>query len=121
MLHYVSWCIVPSSYSKYLQVCHQMLLDLQHCLAHTKPFPNGSDSEMKGGQVDLEHVSIFEDSEENKERPEYLKDDLIFKMIVMSLLCITKLQASGRFGFVVCNFVSNIFIFIVNCRFGLIF
>jgi hypothetical protein len=84
-----------------------MLLDLQHCLAYTKPFPNGSDSEMKGGQLDLEHLSIFEDGEENKERPEYLTDDVVFKMIVMSLLCVTKLQATGRFGFVVCNSVDD--------------
>lgn len=120
MLHYFSQCIVPISYSKYLQVCHQVLLDLQHCLAYTKPFPNGSDCDMKGGQVDLEHLSIFEEGEDNKERPEYLKDDLIFKMIVMLLLCVTKLQAGGRFGFVVCNFVNIIFILTVNSRFDFI-
>ena len=97
-----------------------MLLDLQHCLAYTKPFPNGSDCEMKGGQVDLEHLSIFEEGEENKERPEYLKDDLIFKMIVMLLLCVTKLQAGGRFGFVISSFVNIIFILTVNSRFGFI-
>ena len=97
-----------------------MLLDLQHCLAYTNPFPNGSDCEMKGGQVDLEHLSIFEEGEENKERPEYLKDDLIFKMIVMLLLCVTKLQAGGRFSFVVCNFIDIIFILTVNSRFGFI-
>jgi len=69
---------------------------------------------MKGGQVDLEHLSIFEEDEDNKERPEYLKDDLIFKMIVMLLLCVTKLQAGGTFGFVVCNFVNIIFILTVK-------
>ena len=120
MLHYFSQCIVPIFYSIYLQVCHQVLLDLQHCLAYTKPFPNGSDCEMKGGQVDLEHLSIFEEGEENKERPEYLKDDLIFKMIAMLLLCVTKLQAGGRFGFVVCSFVNISFNLAVNSRFDFI-
>jgi hypothetical protein len=66
-----------------------------------KPFPAGSDSEMKGGQLDVEQLSFFQGGEENQERPEYLRDDLIFKMVVMSLLCITKLQTSGRFVFVV--------------------
>jgi len=89
------WFFDKKSLVESHQVCHQVLLDLQHCLAYTKPFPNGSDCEMKGGQVDLEHLSIFEEGEENKERPEYLKDDLIFKMIAMLLLCVTKLQAGG--------------------------
>jgi len=70
--------------------------------------------------VDLEHLSIFEEGEENKDIPEYLKDDLIFKMIVMLLLCVTKLQAGGRFGFVVCNFVNIIFILTVNSMFDFI-
>jgi hypothetical protein len=77
-----------------------MLLDLQHCLTYTKPFPSGDDCQMKG-QLDLEQLSIFQGSEEIQDRPEYLGEDLIFKMIVMSLLCITKLQASGGFGIVV--------------------
>ncbi|XP_021922099.1 protein SMG5 isoform X2 [Zootermopsis nevadensis] len=77
------------------QVCHQLLLDLQHCMALPKPFAGGSKCEMKGGQLDEEHLSLFQRSEENQERPEYLGDDLIFKMVVMSLLCITKLQTSG--------------------------
>jgi hypothetical protein len=84
----------------HLQVCHQVLVDLQHCLAYTKPFPGGSDCELKGGQLDVEHLSIFQGCEENEKRPECLGDDLIFKMVVMSLLCITKLQTSGRFRFV---------------------
>jgi hypothetical protein len=85
----------------YLQVCHQVLLDLQQCLAYTKPFTGGSDSELKGEQLDVEHLSLFQGGEENQERPEYLRDDLIFKMVVMSLLCITKLRTSGRFDFLV--------------------
>jgi hypothetical protein len=104
-IRYCSLHMVHIFYNKYLQVCRQMLLDLQHCLTYTKPFPGGDDCEMKGGQLDLEQLSLFQGSEENQERPEYLKDDHIFKMIVMSILCITKLQTSGRFGFVVLVFL----------------
>lgn len=82
-----------------------MLLDLQHCLTYTKPFPSGDDCQMKGGQLDLEQLSIFQGSEEIQDRPEYLREDLIFKMIVMSLLCITKLQTSGGFRFVLLVFL----------------
>jgi nitrate reductase NapE component len=81
-----------------------MLQDLQLCLTYTKPFQGGDDCEMKGGQLDLEQLSLFQGSDENQDRPEYLRDDLVFKMIVMSLLCITKLQTTGRFGFVVLMF-----------------
>jgi hypothetical protein len=81
-----------------------MLQDLQHCLTYTKPFPGGDDCEMKEGQLDLEQLSLCQGNEENQNRPEYLSDDLIFKMIVMSLLCVTKLQTAGRFGFVVLLF-----------------
>ncbi|KAJ4451770.1 hypothetical protein ANN_03242 [Periplaneta americana] len=74
-------------------VCHQLLISLQQCLAYNKPFP-GDGCEMKGEQIDLEQLSLFQTSEEDQENPEYLKDDLIFKMVVMSLLCVTKLQTS---------------------------
>jgi hypothetical protein len=97
--------MVSSFDYKHLQVCHQMLLDLQHCLAYTKPFPGGDDCEMKEEQLDLEHLSLFQGGEENQDRPEYLKDDLIFKMVVMSLLCITKLQSSGM-CFFLCYSIS---------------
>ncbi|XP_069679961.1 nonsense-mediated mRNA decay factor SMG5 isoform X2 [Periplaneta americana] len=76
------------------KVCHQLLISLQQCLAYNKPFP-GDGCEMKGEQIDLEQLSLFQTSEEDQENPEYLKDDLIFKMVVMSLLCVTKLQTSG--------------------------
>lgn len=89
------WFFGKTSLIESHQVCHQMLLDLQHCLTYTKPFPSGDDCQMKGGQLDLEQLSIFQGSEEIQDRPEYLREDLIFKMIVMSLLCIMKLQTSG--------------------------
>ncbi|XP_069679962.1 nonsense-mediated mRNA decay factor SMG5 isoform X3 [Periplaneta americana] len=80
------------------KVCHQLLISLQQCLAYNKPFP-GDGCEMKGEQIDLEQLSLFQTSEEDQENPEYLKDDLIFKMVVMSLLCVTKLQTSGDFSY----------------------
>ncbi|KAJ9575995.1 hypothetical protein L9F63_007095 [Diploptera punctata] len=77
------------------QVCHQMLLDLQLCLGYSKPFSINEECELKGGeQVDLENVSVFQASEEDLENPEYLKEDLICKMVVMSLLCVSKLQSN---------------------------
>jgi hypothetical protein len=94
-----------------------MLLDLQHCLTYTNPFPSGDDCEMKGGQLDLEQLSIFQESEEIQGRPEYLREDLVFKMIVMSLLCMTKLQTSGRFGFVVLVFLIYCMKLHTKCQF----
>lgn len=98
-------------------MCHQMLLDLQHCLTYTKPFPSGDDCEMKGGQLDLEQLSIFQGSEEIQDRPEYLREDLIFMMIVMSLLCMMKLQTCGRFGFVVLVFLIYCMKLRIKCQF----
>ena len=74
-----------------------MLLDLQQCLGYSKPFPSNEECELKGEQVDLEHLSVFQGTEEDQENPDYLKEDLICKMVVMSLLCVSKLQSNGKY------------------------
>ena len=73
-----------------------MLLDLQQCLGYTKQFPNSEESDQKQDQLDLEQGVVFQGSDD-QENPEYLKEDLICKMVVMSLLCFSKLKSSGKF------------------------
>nr|CAD7392912.1 unnamed protein product [Timema cristinae] len=63
------------------QLCHQTLQDLQHCLSYLKPF-----MEPKEYQLESEEHSSVPDS------PDYLCDNTVLRMVVMVLMCVTKLQ-----------------------------
>ncbi|XP_066994080.2 nonsense-mediated mRNA decay factor SMG5 [Anabrus simplex] len=84
------WFFDKTSVGNIHQLCHQTLLDLHICLGFAKPFP--ADDTSKNEQLDLEDLSLLQSAEENNEKPEYLKDDMVFKMVVMLLLCVSRLQ-----------------------------
>lgn len=63
------------------QVCHQTLIDLQNCLGYPKPLSSVSDDSGNENSNKSELLT-----------PQYLRPDIIFKMCVMCLLCITKLD-----------------------------
>lgn len=60
-------------------LCHEILIDLQGCLSYSKPVDNSGDS-----PIYVETVS----------EPSYLSSDSVFKMIIICLMCISKLQKS---------------------------
>ncbi|GLH03494.1 Uncharacterized protein GBIM_09387 [Gryllus bimaculatus] len=72
------------------QLCQQMVEDLRHCLMYSKRFP--SDSQLSPEHLDLDELLNL-DANCDHEKPEYLKDDLVFKLVSMLLLCISRLQA----------------------------
>ncbi|XP_017777944.1 PREDICTED: protein SMG5 [Nicrophorus vespilloides] len=63
-------------------LCHQTNVELQECLSYSKPVPSESSGSQNGDQTDSDSVVT----------PAYLSADMIFKIVVICLLCITKLQ-----------------------------
>lgn len=63
--------------------CHQVLLDLQNCLSFSKPV----DSESGDSPLDSESFDI-----DSLTTPVYLNSDIVFKMIVICLMCMIKLK-----------------------------
>lgn len=66
-------------------LCHQVLLDLQNCLSFSKPV----DSESSESPIDNESFDV-----DSLTTPVYLNSDIIFKMVVICLMCIIKLKKS---------------------------
>lgn len=64
-------------------LCHQTNVDLQECLSYSKPVTIDSDD------IPTDVDSIDTDSISS---PAYLSDDMVFKIVVVCLLCISKLQ-----------------------------
>nr|CAD7198252.1 unnamed protein product [Timema douglasi] len=63
------------------QLCHQTLQDLQHCLSYLKPFTEPKEYQLESE----EHPSV-------PDCPDYLCDNTVLRMVVMVLMCVTKLQ-----------------------------
>lgn len=64
-------------------LCHDVAMDVQSCLSFSKPVDSES------GESPLDNESFDLDS---LTTPVYLSSDIIFKMIVICLMCIIKLQ-----------------------------
>ncbi|KAF5278649.1 hypothetical protein FQA39_LY00691 [Lamprigera yunnana] len=62
-------------------LCHQTNLDLQECLSFSKPIVNDSDG-TDVDTIDTDSISVSA----------YLSDDIVFKIVVICLLCTSKLQ-----------------------------
>ncbi|GLV31698.1 Smg5 nonsense mediated mRNA decay factor [Carabus blaptoides fortunei] len=60
-------------------LCHQVLLDFQSCLSYPKPVASESGDSSVDTQSDNDSFS-------------YLNSDTVFKMVIICLMCITKLQ-----------------------------
>ena len=60
-------------------LCHQTNVDLQECLSYSKPVSNDSDD------IPTDIDSVETDSISS---PAYLSDDMVFKIVVICLLCI---------------------------------
>ncbi|KAK5650077.1 hypothetical protein RI129_001106 [Pyrocoelia pectoralis] len=64
-------------------LCHQTNVDLQECLLYAKPVSSDSDDIPNDvNSIDTDSTSC----------PTYLSDDIVFKMVVICLLCISKVQ-----------------------------
>ncbi|XP_063235074.1 nonsense-mediated mRNA decay factor SMG5 [Bacillus rossius redtenbacheri] len=73
------------------QLCHQTMRDLQHCLSYEKLAP--CDADVKEGEELLEHTLAYCDSQDLA--PDHVSDTVLFRMVVMMLMCICRLQAGG--------------------------
>ncbi|XP_044738901.1 protein SMG5 [Chrysoperla carnea] len=70
-------------------LCQETLLDLQTCITYPKPLSSESEEssiedDVQGGNSKTEIIT-----------PQYIRTDIIFKMVVMCLLCISKLQSKS--------------------------
>lgn len=63
------------------RLCHEILVDLQGCLTYCKPV------ESTGGDSPIYAEALSD--------PSYLSSDSIFKMIIICLMCISKLQKNN--------------------------
>lgn len=64
-------------------LCHQVLLNLQNCLSYSKPVDSESgDSPLENESFDIDSLTT----------PVYMSSDIIFKMVVICLMCIIKLK-----------------------------
>lgn len=71
---------VPHIYN----LCHQTNVDLRECLAYSKPVLSENGDTQTDDSTETESINS----------PSYLHHDIIFKIVVICLLCISKLQAS---------------------------
>lgn len=69
-------------------LCHQTNLDLQECLSFLRPVSSESGDSQNGDHTDTESIT--------ESHAAYLTSDMIFKIIVICLQCITKLQGSNN-------------------------
>lgn len=74
---------IPDIYS----LCHQTSVDLRECLSYIKP----TSSESGDGHVDTETSET-----DSVTSPSFLHSDIIFKITVICILCITKLKKSSN-------------------------
>lgn len=70
--------------NKVYSLCHQICKNLEECLSYTKP-PTSESGESPSDN----------DSTENESLPCYLNSEMIFKIIVICLLCISKLRSTN--------------------------
>lgn len=70
--------------NKVYSLCHQICKNLEECLAYTKPPTSES-----------EEIPTDTESSENDSLPSYLSSQTIFKIVVICLLCISKLKSKN--------------------------
>lgn len=72
------------------QLCQEMVDDLRHCLQYMKQFP--SDTQLSPEQMDFDDLINF-GKNTDEEKPEYLSDEVVFKLVAMLLLSMSRLHA----------------------------
>ncbi|KAG8223141.1 hypothetical protein J437_LFUL000563, partial [Ladona fulva] len=75
------------------QLCHQTLIDFQQCLAFPKT--RETDVKINEDELTLDQLSNLlsgKSKDGDKEDPHYFNDEIVFKMMVMLLMCLDKMQ-----------------------------
>ncbi|XP_071450333.1 nonsense-mediated mRNA decay factor SMG5 [Hetaerina americana] len=78
------------------QLCHQTLMDFQQCITFSKS--KESDLKISEDEMNVDQLSNMRNGMSvagDKENPHYLSDEIVFRMMVMLLMCLDRMQKNG--------------------------
>lgn len=83
-LHLFEIWIFNKRYENINDLCHAAINDFKECLLYMEPLPENFD--------DTPDASAYLQKENAKRHPEYLDGDIVFKISVICIMCVQKLQ-----------------------------